>query len=231
MAAREEILAGLRTALRRTSSPAPDRSSSPAPAAVPRGYACDDAAPEGLTDLFLARVGDYRAEVSRCGPGDLPDVLGAALSEVDSLVVPADLPRDWLAAYRGRVLTDGGDHPALAVSQLDGVDAVVTGCAVAIAQTGTIVLDAGPAQGRRALTLVPDHHVCVVRVGQLVAGVPAAVRRLDPRRPLTFVSGPSATSDIELDRVEGVHGPRRLHVVLVWDHRPWTEHEQRHPPA
>ncbi|MFE7773683.1 lactate utilization protein C [Streptomyces sp. NPDC057445] len=108
------------------------------------------------------------------------------------------------------------DRAGTAPAELDAVDSVVTGCALAIAETGTIVLDGGPDQGRRRITLVPDHHICVVRApGQVVASVPQALPRLDPVRPLTWISGPSATSDIELDRVEGVHGPRTLEVVLV----------------
>jgi L-lactate dehydrogenase complex protein LldG len=142
---------------------------------------------------------DLASTVRRVVDGLLPD--GARV------LVPAGLPDGWLPA----ATTDTG-FDALA---LDGFDAVVTSCAAAAAQTGTIVLDGSPNQGRRAITLVPDVHVCVVRGEQVVATVPELLARLDPTRPLTFVSGPSATSDIELQRVEGVHGPRTLAVVLV----------------
>ena len=111
------------------------------------------------------------------------------------------------------------EDAALSVQQLDGLDGALTGCAVAIAEVGAFVLDAGAAQGRRALVLVPDLHICVVREDQVVGLVPEAVGVLEEAvragRPLTFVAGPSATSDIELDRVEGVHGPRVLHVVVA----------------
>ena len=157
---------------------------------------------------------DYKAGVTRCSPAELPGTLAALLDRLapgGRVVVPAALPAEWTS---GRdVLRD--DAASTTTQELDAVDGVVTACAVAVAETGTFVLDAGPDQGRRAISLVPDLHVCVVRADQVVQTVPEALRRLDPRRPLTWVSGPSATSDIELNRVEGVHGPRTLEVVLV----------------
>jgi L-lactate dehydrogenase complex protein LldG len=129
------------------------------------------------------------------------------------VVVPADVPEEWLSGTGAEVVRDDG---TLTPADLDTVDGVLTGSAVGIAETGTIVLDGGAAQGRRALSLVPDLHVCVIRTDQVVGSVPEGVARLeDPTRPLTWISGPSATSDIELRRVEGVHGPRTLVVLLV----------------
>ncbi|HEX4473206.1 MAG TPA: lactate utilization protein C [Nocardioides sp.] len=195
MSARDDILGRVRSAL----AGAPE----PPVATVPRRT------PEPTTDvvaLFCERVADYRAEVERCAVEDLPHRLRAALSEGSRVVVPPDLALD----VPGAVVDDG-----LSAAVLDGLDAVVTRARLAIAETGTVVLDHGPGQGRRAITLVPDHHVCVVEAAQVVADVPDAFDLLDAARPLTWISGPSATSDIELDRVEGVHGPRRLHVIVV----------------
>jgi L-lactate dehydrogenase complex protein LldG len=127
------------------------------------------------------------------------------------MLAPAGLPVEW----RVPGVTWLVDEPPLSINELDRAGGVLTGCALVIAETGTIVLDAGGDQGRRALTLVPDYHLCVVRADQIVGTVPAAIARLDPARPTTFISGPSATSDIEFNRVEGVHGPRTLDVVIV----------------
>jgi L-lactate dehydrogenase complex protein LldG len=134
---------------------------------------------------------------------------------VRRLVVPRDIPPGWLPAG-----VDAVGDTGLDANELDQIGAALTGCALGIAETGTIVLDGGPTQGRRALTLVPDVHICVVAAEQVVDGVPTALRRLaglvrSERRPLTFVSGPSATSDIELSRVEGVHGPRRFWLIVA----------------
>ena len=159
-----------------------------------------------LVDLFIERVADYRATVLTCAPPELAAVVAAQLPPGARVVVPEGLALE----VPGAVRDDG-----LSAQQLDAVDAVVTRASVAVAETGTVVLDHGPGQGRRALSLLPDRHVCVVDAGQVVADVPDAVALLDPARPHTWISGPSATSDIELDRVEGVHGPRRLHVVVV----------------
>jgi L-lactate dehydrogenase complex protein LldG len=194
MTARDDILAGVRRAL-----DGADRSA----VTVPRGYR---QTPDADVDLFVERVADYRAVVVRCAPEELEQRIREALPEGARVVVPEGLRWHVEGAE-----TDAG----LTSSDLDTVDAVVTGATVGIATTGTIVLSHGAEEGRRALTLVPDLHVCVVRADQVVADVPDAVAVLDPQRPTTWISGPSATSDIELNRVEGVHGPRRLHVVVV----------------
>lgn len=173
-----------------------------------------------LVELLAERCADYRATVTRCENGDSSIAVAVRNAftrhSVDALVTPPDLPPGWVPAeVPARV-----DAPPLPLAELDSGVAVLTGCALAIALTGTIALDAGPAQGRRALTLVPDVHICVVRAAQIVFGVPEAVDALgravrEARRPLTLISGPSATSDIELVRVEGVHGPRRLEIILA----------------
>ncbi len=195
MSAREEILARVRAATAGAASV-------PAPPPVRAG---DPASGATLLDLFAERVADYRAVVERCTPDELPGRVAAAV-EGRVAVVPEGLGVDVPGA-----IVDTG----LTALELDEVDAVVTEAAVGVAETGTIVLEHGAGQGRRALTLVPDLHVCVVRTDQVVPDVPDAVALLDPVRPQTWISGPSATSDIELDRVEGVHGPRSLHVILV----------------
>jgi L-lactate dehydrogenase complex protein LldG len=204
--ARAEVLRRLRAAL------------GPAPAVpeVPRRYRRHGDLPPGdpaLLDLFAERLADYRAGVRRTTAEGVAAAVAAALgSTAGPVVVPAGLDPGWLAEVDAGAVTDDG---VLSARDLDGYAAVVTAVAVAVAETGTLVLDGGPDQGRRALTLVPDLHVCVVRADQVVQTVAEALARLDPLCPLTWVSGPSATSDIELDRVEGVHGPRTLEVVLV----------------
>ncbi|MEV4416063.1 LUD domain-containing protein [Catellatospora sp. NPDC049609] len=176
-----------------------------------------------LPELFAQRAGDYRAGIHHCTEAELPQVLARLLVDASRVVLPPGVPEPWTADLAAPLLRDAAPVPGaaqvrlLTAAELDapGVS-VLTGCAVAVAETGTIVLDAGAGQGRRLLTLVPDHHVCVVRDAQIVADVPDMIAALpDPARPLTMISGPSATSDIELDRVEGVHGPRRLDIVRV----------------
>jgi L-lactate dehydrogenase complex protein LldG len=174
---------------------------------------------QAVIDRFAEVVDDYRASVHRCAADEVGGTVEAIIAAEGArrVAVPDGLPDDWLGRpIGGRVVEVVRDTPTgLSPQELDAVDLVVTGSAVAIAETGTIVLDASEDQGRRALTLVPDHHVCIVPADRIVATVPEALARLDPRRPLTMISGPSATSDIELDRVEGVHGPRTLDVVVV----------------
>ncbi|GGT38967.1 hypothetical protein GCM10010243_14630 [Streptomyces matensis] len=170
---------------------------------------------EETVDLLAENLADYRAVVHRTDAGSLPGVVAELLAAhgASTMLVPPGLDESWLAAAE---VTRVPDEASSTPYELDRVDSVVTACAVAVAETGTIVLDGSPDQGRRRISLIPDHHICVVRVpGQVVASVPQALERLDPARPSTWISGPSATSDIELDRVEGVHGPRTLEVVLV----------------
>ena len=201
---REVVLARIRAAL----------SDGPAEVDVPRDYRAETPTGVDVVGRFAERVDDYRAVVRRTTEASLSSVIGESLraAGVRRVVVPVDLPSAWI---RDLAVEFVQDDPQLSHSELDSVDAVITSVAIAIAETGTIVLDGGPGQGRRAISLLPDYHVCVVRADQIVGGVPEALARLDPRRPLTWISGPSATSDIELQRVEGVHGPRHLDVIII----------------
>jgi L-lactate dehydrogenase complex protein LldG len=205
--AREEVLGRIRTALGETRT---------APPAVVRDYRLEHpvTGPE-LLDLVVDRVEDYRATVLRCAPSEVGATVRAALDQAlgtgwapGDVVVAPGLEDGWRPAG----CDVDNDRPPV---QLADRAASVTGVAVAIAETGTLVLDGSPACGRRALSLLPDCLVCVVTADQVVGSVPEGLARLDPLRPLTMVSGPSATSDIELQRVEGVHGPRTLMVVLA----------------
>jgi L-lactate dehydrogenase complex protein LldG len=189
---------------------------------VPRAYrGAGRIGPAGAPDVvdrFCARVEEYRATVRRVDAAGLAAAAAAACRERGArrmAVPPGGLGGDDVIEGVELVV----DDPALSARQLDELDGVLTGCALGIAETGTIVLDGGPRSGRRALTLVPDYHLCIVEASAIVAGVPDAVAALAGAaaegRPITLVSGPSATSDIELDRVEGVHGPRTLDVLVV----------------
>ncbi|MEI7059024.1 lactate utilization protein C [Nocardioides sp. CCNWLW239] len=195
--ARTEILARVREALAGSAIDVPEPP-------TPRDLA-PVVTPE-VIDLFAERVADYRAVVERCGLDQVEERVAAALPPGQAVVPPG------LSIRVADAVVDDG---TLTAAELDRIAAVVTEARVGIAETGTIVLDHAPNQGRRAISLVPDTHVCIVREDQVVPDVPDAVALLDPARPLTWISGPSATSDIELDRVEGVHGPRTLHVLVV----------------
>lgn len=203
-AARETVLSRIRSALG-PGVAVPD---------VPRGYRgprIDDSS----LDRFCERVAEYRATVTRVAAADLPETVARLCRERGARRVA--VPRGGPDQIEGVEVVV--DDPPLSPQALDELDGVLTGCALAIAETGTIVLDGGQRSGRRALTLVPDWHICIVEADAIVAGVPDAVAALEEAaregRPITLVSGPSATSDIELHRVEGVHGPRQLVVLLV----------------
>ena len=222
--ARDQILARIRAANRAAAHPSADADA--AYEALSRRYlrAHHDPAGHDIAALFAERAADYRAVVERVpepGPAALAPAIAGILATraaavPGSFVVPDGLPAEWLAELPSGI-TLARDEPPLAAAELDQMSGVVTGCAVAVAETGTIILDHGPGQGRRALTLVPDFHLVVVREDQIAADLADAFARLDPARPHTLISGPSATSDIELIRVEGVHGPRNLHVLLTAD--------------
>jgi L-lactate dehydrogenase complex protein LldG len=197
--ARDDVLARVRAALR-------DVPAGEAP--EPDVYAPPPGPPGDAVERFVERVSDYRATVREAADVAATIAQVCAGHEARRLGVPPGLP------WRADAVELVEDH-GLSARELDALDGALTGCALAIAETGTIVLDGGERSGRRALTLVPDLHLCVVEADQVVATVPDAIRALHGARgPFTFVSGPSATSDIELDRVEGVHGPRRLEVLL-----------------
>ena len=213
MSARDEVLA--RIAAAHGAAPPPSLPYE----AISRDYqTSSDSSTETLTELLIDRLVDYRALVRRCSADDLAAVIAETLAErsAQTVVAPAGSDPSWTASSSAEVLTDGSSaDDQLSVSELDAADGVITGCAAAIAETGTLILDGSPGQGRRVLTLIPDYHLCVLFPDQIVADVPQALARLEATRPLTMVSGPSATSDIELNRVEGVHGPRTLEVIIV----------------
>jgi L-lactate dehydrogenase complex protein LldG len=215
--ARDEVLARIAAAHR--AAPPPDLPYEE----ISREYrTTSDFSAEALTELLIDRLLDYRALVRQCSPDDLAAEIADALGRrsAQTVVAPAGLDLSWTASISAQVLTDGSStDDQLSVSELDAADGVVTGCAAAIAETGTLILDGSPGQGRRVLTLIPDYHLCVVLLDQIVADVPQALARLEATRPLTMISGPSATSDIELNRVEGVHGPRTLEVIIVAEKR------------
>lgn len=199
MNAREEILQRIHTALA-------DR---PEAVSIVRDYHLAGSRPVDV-DVFAERVADYRATVYRCEAVDARDRIEEILRSrsITEVALPQGFPERWEPSVQLTV-------EPVSVPELDRISAVVTTCSVGIEQTGTIVLDAGPGQGARVLTLVPDYHLVVITEDQVVAAVPDAIAALDPTRPQTWISGPSATSDIELRRVEGVHGPRTLNVLLV----------------
>jgi L-lactate dehydrogenase complex protein LldG len=208
MSAREEVLNRIRGALGDTPQIPP----------VPRHYRRSGTHAAGspeLLDQLIDRLQDYRATVLQSGAEDA--AIGATIAHalarhgIGEAIAPPGVPAAWLHDIPTTVVDDGTATPR----ELDRIPAVITGSVMAISETGTLALDGSPRCGRRAITLVPDTHVCVVRAEDIVQTVPEGLTRLDPTRPLTLVSGPSATSDIELSRVEGVHGPRSLIVVVA----------------
>jgi L-lactate dehydrogenase complex protein LldG len=215
LSAREEVLGRVRRALGDVAT-----DETPGDVPVAREYARSlGLSPEAIIERFVERLADYGTDVRRCASGEEARVVAEALAANDArrVGVPRDLPASLRPA--GLEVVEDGGLATRGPGGLEGLDAVVTTCSLAIAETGTICLTGGVGDGRRALTLVPDLHVCVVPVGLVVGSVPEGIERLaaaaSEGRPITLASGPSATSDIEMNRVAGVHGPRRLVVVLV----------------
>ena len=219
MTAREEVLGRIRAALGSGAGVTSEAGGASGAGSedVPRAYRTGaDLSDSALIGLLTERLRDYGTPVRPCPPGEVAAAVRQSLAGRGArrVVVPPELDQaglglDGLADVT--LITDDGLSPVA----LDATDGVVTTAALAIAETGTIILDGSAGQGRRALTLVPDYHLCILDASQVVATVPQAVARLAPGRPCTWISGPSATSDIELDRVQGVHGPRTLEVILV----------------
>jgi len=205
--AREAILSSIKFSNRTAAASVP----------IPRSYRRPARTEDRSTvELFAERVSDYQATITFSDAAGLANAVNAALESrgSTSLVVPEGVPPEWLANFKGTTVIDGGQ---LELAIIDRADAVVTGCTAGIAETGTVVLNSEVNQGRRIITLIPDHHVVIIREDQIVPDVPDVIERLSPARPQTWISGPSATSDIELSRVEGVHGPRKLDVIIVRD--------------
>lgn len=211
MGAREEILERITAAL----------ADEPAVPEVPRTYRRSaDLSGQAIEEMLVERLEDYKAHVDVVPLNELPSTIATLLEDATGYVVPHGLPGTWFDtdALRAddRRITDAPGH-RLSVAQLDALSSVVTSSTASIAESATIVLDGSPDQGRRTISLVPDQHVCIVPASSMVQILPEALPRIEITRPLTWISGPSATSDIELERVEGVHGPRRLDVVIVTD--------------
>lgn len=207
MSAKDEILGRIRSAL--ADAPVADE--------IPREYRKRSEMGEAeLIELLVDRLVDYKAGVDVIDAAQIPEFVAAKLKDANSVVYPHGLDASWLSAL-GADIEQRVDAPGarLSIAELDGTSAVVTSSAVSVAESGTIILDGEPDQGRRAISLVPDHHVCVVPISSIVRLLPEAMPRLTITRPQTWISGPSATSDIELERVEGVHGPRTLDVLMV----------------
>lgn len=210
MSAREDIMNRIKSALR----------DAPETPVVPREYRRSSTMTDAQRlEQLVDRLVDYKANVFVTPKAEVPAKLAELLAGSASIVVPHGLPEEWLSA-----LKDDAGAPAvhvdsperrLTVAELDDVDAVVTGAATAVSETGTIMLDGSGDQGRRIISLVPDRHICLLHAADIVEVLPEAIARLDATRPQTWISGPSATSDIELERVEGVHGPRTLDVVIL----------------